>query len=269
MSQLQQHPLSAAFNSMPAAELDALAEDIKLHGQHQPGVLFEDKVLDGWHRYLACERAGVEFKTYRLNGEDPVAFVISANEKRRHETASQRAYSVAKCQEIWRARGKSAPGALQERKTDAELAKSVGVSERTMEQAKTTIRAGLGDELKAGTISAKVGDKLAKMPPKKREKALKEIKEGKPLKPPKPKAVKDCANCKSLEAKLADRQEALDEMADIAASAEAFRKKDEFKEMQNLRIELRAVKQRRGELMRESAEQKKLITYWKKKVEKK
>src|SRR6185436_13203067 len=84
MSQLQQHPLSAAFNSMPAAELDALAEDIKLHGQHQPGVLFEDKVLDGWHRYLACERAGVEFKTYRLNGEDPVAFVISANEKRRH-----------------------------------------------------------------------------------------------------------------------------------------------------------------------------------------
>lgn len=83
----------------------------------------------------------------------------------------------------------------------------------------------------------------------------------------KPKAVKDCAKCVSLEAKLADRQEALDEMADLAANCEAFRKKEEFKEMQNLRIEMRAVKQRRGELMRESVEQKKLIAHWKKKAE--
>jgi hypothetical protein len=40
----------------------ALAIDIEAHGQREPGVLFEGMVLDGWHRYRACEQIGVEFK---------------------------------------------------------------------------------------------------------------------------------------------------------------------------------------------------------------
>jgi hypothetical protein len=63
---LQQHPLSAAFPSMPPVELEALAMDIEAHGQREPGVLFEGMVLDGWHRYVACGKAGVEFKARRL-----------------------------------------------------------------------------------------------------------------------------------------------------------------------------------------------------------
>ena len=78
-----QHPLSAAFPSMSSDELAALAEDIRTHGQREPGVLLDGQVLDGWHRYQACERAGVEFVATVYTGTDPVAFVISRNAHRR------------------------------------------------------------------------------------------------------------------------------------------------------------------------------------------
>jgi hypothetical protein len=92
---LTQHPLSAAFPAMPEQELEALALDIEKHGQREPGVLFEGMVLDGWHRYLGCQKAGVEFRAVEFDGDDPVGFVISKNLHRRHMTASQRA--AARC----------------------------------------------------------------------------------------------------------------------------------------------------------------------------
>jgi hypothetical protein len=41
---------------MPENETRGLAEDIEKHGQREPGVLLEGMVLDGWHRYLACQK---------------------------------------------------------------------------------------------------------------------------------------------------------------------------------------------------------------------
>ncbi len=43
-----------------------------------------------------CKIAGVEPTTRELNGEDPTAFVLSANIHRRHMTKGQRAMAVAK-----------------------------------------------------------------------------------------------------------------------------------------------------------------------------
>jgi hypothetical protein len=62
ISLLEQHPLSAAFPSMPENEIAALALDIESHGQREPGITLDGMVLDGWHRYLACHRLGVQFK---------------------------------------------------------------------------------------------------------------------------------------------------------------------------------------------------------------
>jgi hypothetical protein len=58
-------------------------------------VLLDGMVLDGWHRYLACAKAGVEFKAMNFDGADPVAFVISRNLHRRHLTPSQRALRLS------------------------------------------------------------------------------------------------------------------------------------------------------------------------------
>ena len=52
---MQQHPLSAAFPAMPDDEFRELVEDIRANGQLEPGIVLDDMVLDGWHRYRACE----------------------------------------------------------------------------------------------------------------------------------------------------------------------------------------------------------------------
>lgn len=212
--QLLQHPLSAAFPSMPESEIEALAIDIEKHGQREKGVIFEGMVLDGWHRNLACHKAGVPFKTEDFDGDDPVAFVISRNLHRRHLTASQRAAAVVATSE-WRGRGeklKSAPGAGL---TEKQMAETAEVSERTIRQAKTAHDAGLGDKVKDGTVSAKRAAEVAKLPKGQREKALRENK------PPKEKkADPRDAELKRLSAALAEANEQKADVADVARELE-------------------------------------------------
>jgi hypothetical protein len=58
---------------MPEKEIEALTLDIEAHGQRESGVLFDGMVLDGWHRYLACDKLGVQFKAKDFDGDDPVS----------------------------------------------------------------------------------------------------------------------------------------------------------------------------------------------------
>lgn len=264
----QQHPLSAAFPAMPESEIEALAEDIEKGGQRDPGILFEGMVLDGWHRFLACQRLGIQFRSVEFDGEDPVAFVLSKNLHRRHLTASQRAAAVVAATN-WKPEGRpkqnSAPGAELSAK---QMAKVAEVSPRTIEHAKAAQAAGLGEKVKDGEVSAKRAAEVAKLPPKEREKALKEPapteKKGRSED-----AGKQAVRIAELESELAEMKDVLAEMRDLAASAKAFEDKAEFKEMQVLRVELRGARRRRDELMRENAELKKEAARWRKKAEKK
>ena len=52
-------------------------------------------LIDGRNQRAACKIAGVEPTTRELEGEDPTAFVLSANIHRRHITKGQRAMAVA------------------------------------------------------------------------------------------------------------------------------------------------------------------------------
>lgn len=251
------HPLSSAFPSMPQSEIEDLASDIKAHGQRDAGVLFEGQILDGWHRYLACQLAEVEFLADELpEDDDPVAFVIAKNAHRRQLTASQRAVAIAACFE-WRdgpGMPNCAPGA-QLATSAREIAKSAGVSTRTIVQAKAAIRAGLGDAVRDGMISVKEAEKLATID----ESAPEE----------KPEALKKTGIEKAyaeLQSKYAELKEASDEIADIAASATIFEDRAEFKVLTAMQAELRAVKKRRDELMRENAELRKDVMYWRKRA---
>ena len=81
------HPAATLFPMMDAEALQALADDIREHGQREPVILYHGAVLDGRNRLLACELAGVEprFVT-RTDAEvgDPIDFVLSLNKHRRH-----------------------------------------------------------------------------------------------------------------------------------------------------------------------------------------
>lgn len=174
LNELRQHPLSAAFPSMPEADLESLIEDIGKHGLRHPGVLFEGKLLDGWHRFLACAKAGVPFKTKEFDGEDPRAFVLSQNLHRRHLTGSQRAQAVVACSN-WRPSGVTSGRAeVAAALTNEQMADAAEVSERTIRQAKRAEEAGLGDAVREGRVSVERAAEVAKLPKAKREKALKE-----------------------------------------------------------------------------------------------
>lgn len=260
---------------MPESELGALALDIETNGQREPGVLFEGMVLDGWHRYLACEQAGLEFKSVEFEGADPVAFVLGKNLHRRHLTALQKAAAVV-ATGSWRKRGSAtvADPSGDQSATVADLAKKADVSPRTIEHAKTAQEIGLGDEARQGTVTARQVDRVSKLSPKNREKAVKAIKEGGDApQARKPKVLAADPKIEKLyeevKAELVDTKEALAEMRDLAQSAKAFEEKTEFKEMQVLRLELRSCKRRRDELMRENGELKKQVAHWKKKADKK
>lgn len=166
---MTRHPLSAAFPDMPAQELEALAQDVATHGLVQPIITLGGQVLDGWHRYLACDMAGVEPRTVELDRSvDPAAYVLSANLSRRHLTASQRAAAVVACAQ-WADRGrprKQAPGAYLP-STEEQLAEIADVSRSTIRDAKAAARAGRGEEVRDGAVSARAA--AGRAPSKKAE----------------------------------------------------------------------------------------------------
>jgi hypothetical protein len=96
VSRYEFHPLANVLPLIEGAQFDDLVADIKASGLHDPIVIHNDLILDGRNRYRACLAAGVDpvFVPYR--GDDPVAFVISVNLRRRHLDESQRAMVAAR-----------------------------------------------------------------------------------------------------------------------------------------------------------------------------
>ncbi len=81
---LQPHRLANVFPPMHPDQFRALVEDIRRRGQQTPICVFENQILDGRQRALACKELGIEPRSVEYAGSDPLAFVISANLHRRH-----------------------------------------------------------------------------------------------------------------------------------------------------------------------------------------
>lgn len=166
--ELTRHPLSNAFPSMSDSEQSSLTQDIKENGQRNAIIIYDGQVLDGWHRYQACMALGKVPVTENLSdGVDPVAYVISVNMHRRHLTATQRSFAAVACTEwaeIGRPQKQIGTSAELKVQTTAEMAKSADVSPRTIQDTKTAVKAGFGEELRDGKLSAKKAAELAKPP---------------------------------------------------------------------------------------------------------
>lgn len=93
---MQFHSLANMLPLLEGNEFSALVEDIRTRGLIEPIALYQGMILDGRNRYRACEVAAVDPRYELYTGDDPAAFVISLNLKRRHLNESQRAMVAAK-----------------------------------------------------------------------------------------------------------------------------------------------------------------------------
>lgn len=141
MNKLQFHPVADIFPLLAEPLLLELADDIRSHGLMSPIVLYEDKILDGRNRYLACLKAGVEpkFKKYDGNGS-PLSYVISLNLHRRQLDESQRAMVGARIANLEEGRPKKTSAIALV--SQPEAAKIVNVSTDSLKRARKVIESG-------------------------------------------------------------------------------------------------------------------------------
>jgi len=91
------HPAADIFPIMSDEELKDLAADIEANGLIHPVIVdADDQVIDGRNRLAACKLAGVKPTFEKLNGQDPLAYIVSANLARRNLTKGQQAMAYAK-----------------------------------------------------------------------------------------------------------------------------------------------------------------------------
>jgi hypothetical protein len=91
------HPIALLLPPMNEAEYKEFKDDILGNGLHNPIILYQDKVLDGRNRYLACKELEIDVWAREWEGgSDPIEYVISQNIHRRHLTAGQRSIVAAK-----------------------------------------------------------------------------------------------------------------------------------------------------------------------------
>jgi hypothetical protein len=133
------HPLSNIFPLLEGPAYDALVEDIRVRGLQEPVVLYQKQVLDGRNRQRACLESSTPLRTVPYDGDDPLAFVISANLHRRHLDESQRSL-VAKKLANWKLGHNQHTAGSANLQTQANAAKLLNVSVRSLAHAAVVLK---------------------------------------------------------------------------------------------------------------------------------
>src|SRR5262245_35945007 len=160
------HPAADLFPMMPDAELDELAADIEKHGLRQAIDFQGDQLLDGRNRLAAIYRIKDETRRNNLLGfvastkrvmqvPDPIAYVISANVRRRHLTREQKHDLIEKLL-------KAVP-----EKSDRQIAAIVKASPSTVGTVRTELEKA-GDVSKLDTRTDSVGRQQPALKPRRK-----------------------------------------------------------------------------------------------------
>jgi N6-adenosine-specific RNA methylase IME4 len=171
------HPIAEIFPRMSDTEFASLTADIKANGLLEPVWIYENKVIDGRHRFLACRDLGITPKTRTYEGTDPVGFVVSLNLKRRHLTQNEAAIAAAKAEEAYKedakrrmaegGKGKANLPDLQKGQWRDKAAEEFGVSGRTVQSASTVVKQGAPELVQAvqqGKVSVSAAADVATLP---------------------------------------------------------------------------------------------------------
>ena len=272
-----QHELSATFPAMGADDFQALKDSIENIGVQNPITLFDGMVIDGWHRYTAAMELGMDCPTVELGDVDPVDFVRAQNKARRHLPLSAWAL-IEVGLSSWRPAGQQKKAELSSAlpRTSKEMADAVGVTDRTIRQAKA-VHAGGSPEVIAAVKSGEIGlpkaAAISKLPKEEQAAAIAKpvVKEAKA--PDNDHKLDDAANTirelSSENEQLRDRLAVNQMDASEEAKSEAAETIAEMRSrIKALEAELDAVKSSRDGFQRENAELKKQIVMNQKQIKK-
>lgn len=264
MKKFEQHPLSAAFPGMSPEALKELIDDIDLNGVREKIVVYDGKILDGWHRYQAC----LELKVSKppmveYEGDDPIAFVLSKNLHRRHLSASARAMIIARLTE-WQEKAGRPSKSLEKSSNFTRLNQSAelaGVSPSTMQGARRATLAidEVQQAVSEGKMSVFDAAKLADKPVEEQKKAVAKL-DDKPKREsksknnqsaPKTVPIDVYEELKSQYDELEDDYSTLAAELEIAqkelAAVESVRNGDQVKELMKIHHQLISMTQSRDE----------------------
>jgi ParB-like chromosome segregation protein Spo0J len=170
---------------MSEEELQNLKDSIDVIGVQNPIVIYEGKIIDGWHRYKVANELGLPCPAVHLAEDiDPQDFVLANNKARRHLNRGQIAIAYTKVYQWYPAGKPNSKGVLSTPlKTNQELAKISGTSESSIAQAKAVLKNGtkpVQEAVQSGKISLRKGAKISRLDLESQFKALTEPPEPRP-----------------------------------------------------------------------------------------
>jgi len=199
------HEVVGLFPEMSPDEYSDLLTDVKEHGVREPVAFWCGKLVDGRHRLKAATEAGFVCPRVDLDPEeDPIAWVTSANLKRRNLSASERAVLSAKMTgmkhgtnqyskmvetpraeflrrsvDVFKGKEDTPVGVSSSSPpvTIEQAAKAVGVSPRSVNRAKAVLKSGnkeVIEKLESGQISLREAEDAVKPKEEKAEPAPEE-----------------------------------------------------------------------------------------------
>ena len=172
MTELQFHPLAEIFPLIDGQDFDDLVADIKARGLKEPISTFDGMIVDGRNRYRACNAAEVKLEPGDIGELDPgtdlVAYVISANLRRRHMDDEARARVAARLATYRRGDDQHTANAGP---SQAKAAKLLNVSEARVERVAKVIKTGAPElvaAMESGEVTSSVAATVASLPAEKR-----------------------------------------------------------------------------------------------------
>ena len=183
LAPLSFHPVTEIFPPMEPAAFQALVDDIEAHGQQEPILVVGDLVIDGRHRFKACQQLGREplVREIQPDAGDPLALVISLNLHRRHLSESQRAVVAARLANMPRSPGLNQHAVevsanLQRPQISQAVAADVlNVSTRSVAAAKKVLDQGCPELVAAvdrGDVAVSTAAELTRLSPEEQNRVL-------------------------------------------------------------------------------------------------
>lgn len=162
------HPAAELFPVMDEVAFAALVADIAAHGQREPILILDGRVIDGRHRLRACEQLGIEPQVREVIADDgdPYGLVVSLNLHRRHLTESQRALVAARLARLPLGSNQHPPIGEASLSCSA-AATQLNVGTRSVERAREVVAHGIPELVTAvdrGEVAVSTAASLARLP---------------------------------------------------------------------------------------------------------